>query len=418
MLTREHAIYALDGDRVVPDRLMTKTHAHYVGIAEAMLTIYRGGIGKPRSALHAAVRRLFDNDPDCRPQRIEAFCKLLDDPPGTKFNTDSRGKAAALRCKVFRLGSEFHPLVKHKEGLFENVEGPVKTQIALQVGYASWEELEQDLFTDVFEYNRLLSFTGFDSPQSLLARYNVAQVQVALSNATRLTVCARADFKRIITQAKLARLLHTITAPPPENPHAEYVIELAGPASVLVETRRYGMDMAKFLPSLLACRDWSMYAEIRMPRHRRPLRLELSPRDSLHSNVLPPEEFDSAFEERFDAKWGDEKREGWLHKREGDILDRAQTVTIPDFSFYHDDGRRAFLEIAAYWTPEYIRDKSEKLKLFADAPIILALPEAAAKKWPTMPQNVLLYKTALNINAVLEALNRVAPPHPSGSLGK
>ncbi len=416
MLTREHAIYALDGNSVVPDRLMTKTHAHYVGMAEAMLTIYRNGIGKPRYELHTAVRRLFDKDPDCRPQRIEAFFKLLDDPPGTKFDTDTRGKAAALRCKVFRLGSKFHPLVEHKEGLFEYEEGPVKAQIAQEVGYNSWVELEPELFTDVFEYNRLLSFAGFDKPQELLSRYNVAQVQVALFNATRLTVRARTDFKQIITQAKLARLLHAITAPPPENSQGEYIIEFAGPASVLIETRRYGVDMAKFLPGLLACRDWSMHAEIHIPRHRRPLQLDLSPTDKLNTHVLPPEKFDSAIEESFDSKWGSEKREGWLLKREGDILNRAQTVIIPDFSFYHDDGRRAYLEIAGYWTPEYIRNKSEKLKLFADAPIILALPETAARKWPDMPQNILLYKTALKINAVLETLERVAPTRPAEAL--
>jgi uncharacterized protein len=173
--------------------------------------------------------------------------------------------------------------------------------------------------------------------------------------------------------------------------------------------------MAKFLPSLLACGDWSMRADMRMPGHRRLFRLELSPKDNLHTHVLPPEEFDSAIEETFDAKWAEEKRNGWIRRREGAMLDRAQTVIIPDFSFCHDDGRRAFLEIAAYWTPEYIRRKSEKLKLFADAPIILALPENAAKKWPEMPPNVLLYKTALKINAVLEALERVAPPRPAAS---
>jgi len=412
MLTREHAIYEIDGNKIVPDRLWQKAHAHYVGMAEAMLNIYRNGIGKTRQEIHTAVRHLFDSDPDCPPRRIEAFCKLLDDPPGAKFDTDTRGKAAALRCKTFRLGSKQHPLVAHKVGLFEYEEAKVKAQIAQELGYASWENLAPELFADVFEYNRLLSFTGFDTPQALLARYNVAQVQVALFNATRLTVRARADFKQIITQAKLARLLHFITAPPPENPQGDYVIEFTGPASVLIETRRYGVDMAKFLPGLLACSAWSMHAEIHIPRYYRHLKLDLSPQDKLHSTVLPPSEFDSALEEGFDEKWGDQKRDGWLHKREGDMLQRAQRVIIPDFSFYHEDGRRAYLEIAGYWTPEYIHDKSEKLKLFADSPLILAIPEPAAKQWPDMPQNVLLYKTALKINAVLDALARVVPPSP------
>lgn len=414
MLTRELAVNTIDGDKVVPDRLMQTDHAHYVGLADTMLQIYREGIGKTRQELHQAVTRLFDDEPDCPPRRIEAFCKLLDDPPSAKFDTDTRGKAAALRCKVFRLAAKFHPLVTHKERLFENEEIPVKTQISQELGFATWDELQPQLFVDVFENNRLLSFAGFENPQALLARYNVAQVQVALFNATRLTVRASDDFKTIIRQAKLARLLHTITARPADNPKGAYTIVFDGPISGMVETHRYGVDMAKFLPSLLACRDWTMHAELRIPPYRRLFHLDLSPKDHLHTHVLPPEEFDSALEEGFAAKWGEEKHNGWKQKREGEMLHRAQTVIIPDFSFYHDDGRRAYLEIAAYWTPEYIRNKSEKLKLFADIPIIVALPEAAARKWPDMPTNILLYKTALKINAVLEALERVVPLRPAG----
>ncbi|MBX3420361.1 MAG: DUF790 family protein [Pirellulaceae bacterium] len=50
------------------------------------------------------------------------------------------------------------------------------------------EQIERELFADVIEFHPLESLAGFDSPAALLARYDVAQVQVCLYRATQLTV--------------------------------------------------------------------------------------------------------------------------------------------------------------------------------------------------------------------------------------
>src|SRR5439155_16784412 len=117
-----------------------------------------------------------------------------------------------------------------------------------------WEEIEAELYLDVIDQQRLLSFQGGEDPPALLARYNVAQVQACLYRAERLTITATSDFKTILRHAKLARLLHEIERRGPSN----YRILLTGPASVLEGTRRYGVSMARFLPSLLGCKGWSL----------------------------------------------------------------------------------------------------------------------------------------------------------------
>ena len=191
-------------------------------------------------------------------------------------------------------------------------------------------------------------------------------------------------------------------------------VELAGNANAIqplhakIATLKEELDA---LPSLIACQDWIMRAEIHRGRAHRRYFLDLKA-GQLHADH-DVEEFDSAFEEKFCAKWGAAPRSGWTIHREADVLHQGQTAFIPDFSFQHEDGRRVFLEIAAYWTPEYVQTKSAKITLFPDAPLLLAMPERHAKKWSELPRHVLLFKSALKINAVVEALDRVAPASPS-----
>jgi len=187
-------------------------------------------------------------------------------------------------------------------------------------------------------------------------------------------------------------------------------VELAGNANAIqplhakIATVKEELDA---LPSLIACQDWIMRAEIHRGRAHRRYFLDLKA-GQLHADH-DVEEFDSAFEGKFCAKWGAAPRSGWTIHREADVLHQGQTAFIPDFSFQHEDGRRVFLEIAAYWTPEYVQMKSAKIDLFPGAPLLLAMPQRHAKKWSELPPHVLLFKSALKINAVVEALERVLP---------
>jgi predicted nuclease of restriction endonuclease-like RecB superfamily len=125
--------------------------------------------------------------------------------------------------------------------------------------------------------------------------------------------------------------------------------------------------------------------------------------------MAAPPEFDSSVEEAFAKKWGTEAREGWSLRRAGRILQRGQTVFVPDFVLNHLDGREVLLEIVGFWTPEYLQAKIEKLKLFEDQGILLAAAGKVASKWKDKPAGLILYKSALKLDAVLEALNAPRP---------
>ena len=361
-----------------------------------MLEIYRSGAGRTRGELHRAVERLLEDEPECPPRRVDAFCKLLDE--AGEFHSDPRG-ASALRLKVFSLASPLHPLVGERDGLFEHTEAAVKEEIARELG-RPWGEIERDLYADVLDQHRLVSFEGYPDAAALLSRYNVAQVQACLYRATKVVVHAKADLKSILRHAKLAKLLHTIVRRGP----GEYVIELSGPASVLSHTRRYGVDFAKFLTALLACRDWTMSAHLTAPWGQ-PVRLALTSNDGLKSNLPAPEEFDSGVEEGFAAKFGAE-RNGWKLERESEVLYEGQTVFVPDFVLRHQDGTEVLVEIVGFWTPEYLAAKRETLQRFRGRKILVAVAEANVREGAAIPEGFLTYKTALKIEPVLEALEK------------
>ena len=277
MLTREHAIARIEDGIVVPDRLIRSKHAHYSALAKSAARVYEEGRGRTRRELHSAIHRVFANELDCPIRRIDSFCKLLDER-GT-FETDEKGLASKLRREVFRKASAHHPLVSHVDKLFGNAEFKVKDLIASSFS-KSWMELQEGMFRDLIENHTLLEFQPFANPVELLSRYNIAQTQVALFDAVEVIVQMREDFKSIVRYAKLARLMHRI-----QRTSDGYRIALDGPASLLQNTSRYGVSMAKFLPGLLSCRGWSLSASIRKPKWGR-LRLLLDAECGLNSSVV------------------------------------------------------------------------------------------------------------------------------------
>jgi predicted nuclease of restriction endonuclease-like RecB superfamily len=396
MLTRELAIADYDNGQVHPDRLTRRSHAHYVAHAQKMLQVYHHGPGRTRRELHRAVHAVFAEETDCPVRRIDAFCKLLDDV--STFARGRRGLAAALRRHVFRRAAALHPLVRSADRLFQHDEAAAKAAIAEELGF-SWEAIDQQLFADVPECHRLTAFRGYPTAEALLARYTVAQVQVALFRAAEMIVWATDDFKTLVRYAKLAGLMHTIR----RLGDSRYEIRFDGPASVLRGTRRYGVAMARFLPALIACRGWRLHAVLQTHRPGWLVSLDLSPTDGLHSHLPAPREFDSRVEENFARSWGG-KRQGWLLEREGELLHQGQKVFVPDFVLRHDDGRTVLLELVGFWTPEYLQAKFQTLRTFQDRPILVAVAESASRRLGELPPEAIRFKNALRPEDVLDRL--------------
>jgi predicted nuclease of restriction endonuclease-like RecB superfamily len=139
-------------------------------------------------------------------------------------------------------------------------------------------------------------------------------------------------------------------------------------------------------------------------RHGRPY--SLSPANGLKPIDAKEEDFDSSIERTFSQKWGSGRRDGWQLNHEDEVLWRGQRSFVPDFSFTHEDGRKVLFEIAGYWSEEYQSAKRETLRLFSDAKIILAVPAASAEMYDDLGVPMIVYKSGIKLEPVLEALKR------------
>lgn len=398
MLTKQESIEAFDfRDRtVVPDRLTRQAHGHYVPLADAMLQIYQQNVGQTRRKLHQLVGASLRGLEDCPTRRIAAFCKLLDD--ASEYHRDKAGSAARLRQRVFTLAAGRHPLVTSSDQLFDHCEQETKQMIAAELKL-SWSQIEDQLFADVIEFHRLKTAPQEISGTDLLARYNVAQTQATLYGAISMTVWSRGDFKTILRYAKLARLMHRI-----DRHRDAYCFQFDGPASVVRNTRRYGVAFAKFLPGLLAADDWRMQAVVLGPRSVE-FSLRLSSNDGLRSPIAA-DDFDSQVEESFATQWQQTETAGWTLRREATVLHEGQTVFLPDFTLVHPQHGEALLEIVGFWTPEYLREKAVTLRRFQNhGRLILAVAENVSDSLPQLDLPTVTYKTRLLPKQILELLN-------------
>lgn len=398
MLTREEAWSEVKGDRIVSDTLTPAAHGHYVGLAEEMLAIYREGAGETRENLHRSIEQLFFGEENCPPQRVKAFCKLLDSK--SEFDGAEGDAAAQLRMRVFALAAAKHPLVVQPQTLLDCSETAVKQEIAESLG-ESWPEIERRLFSDVFALHRLTAFRGYPSAQALLRRYNEAQLQAVLYDATEMRIVARADYKQIVRAVKLGRLMYTVVRC---DPGFEFIID--GPMSVVRETRRYGVLMAGIIPMLLACKDWEMSARIRrFPRTNWQPHLVLRS-GQYYSSLEAPPEFDSQLERTFMQKWGSEPRDGWTLKRESEPRFAGQKAIFPDFAFEHENGARVLFEIIGFWRREYLDVKREHVLQLRGEPLLLAIRDDAVEEFGDLGIPIVPFKSSLKLDAVHRALSQ------------
>jgi len=366
MIRSEQSIVAYDfmKRQVVPDRLLRGRDAAYLQVAQQCIAIYRQGVGRVRQELHGDVEDCLGRIPGCPPRRISAFCKLLDDAGEYAIST---GKAAALRKRVFSIAATLHPIVERREGIFENEVLDAQAKVANEIGL-SWQEIEDRLFDDVIELQKLKQFPDALTPAAMLSRYNLAQTQAALYKATRVRIDAFAQAPTIIRQAKLAGLMHRVgrIRKPEDKSAIGYRMILDGPVSSMRESTRYGIGFAKLLPTLLACQQWDLLADVIGPQDRH-FELRINPSDRLTSESAEPPEFDSDLERRIAELWENDPVEGWRFARDQEFLVQGQQVFTPDFILTDNSGVTIYIEVVGFWTPEYLNEKQQRLEQFAIA---------------------------------------------------
>jgi uncharacterized protein len=381
----------------------------YLALAQKLIALFVEHKGFTRGELQEALKNHLADSPDYLIHR--GLSKLLLDRAEFTIARKTGVEPKTLRAALFRRATENAPVVLWPDMLYPVTKQDILNAVALELN-TDTETVATEMYADLPQ-NHLLSTFEPPTPAWLLNRYNVALAQGMLYKCVRMRLTAYrnipARYKQLFKFIKFYRLLHSITG----DLHSGYEILLDGPVSMFRLSRKYGLQMATFLPALLLCTKWKMEAEILTDGDRKRYFVLSSDQHPLESHYKDAAQYDSLLEERFAERFT-KLQTAWRLERETEIVNLKDTVFIPDFTFKHqEDGRVALLEIVGFWRSDYLRRKLDKLRRAGLPNLVIAVSatlKVSEDDFWDVPGSVFFFKTAINPQEVLKRLEEVALP--------
>lgn len=367
MLPSELLMQRYQGAEVIPRRLPLR--ADTVAMAAELIALFQAAQGSTRGELQTQLHELEGEQTDYRIRRGLAY--LLQTAFST-FETRCPLDPVVLRQRVFAHAAKRIPSPLSSRAVLTEMAEVLSREYE---GDFSPEQLQASLYADLPEQQILSSFEA-PSPETLLHRYNLSQVQGVLYRASQVVITAHrndpGEYKLLFRYGKLFGLMAYIEG---DADHG-FTLTIDGPTSVLRPSTRYGLALAKLLPALLHVSRWSLTAMLLPPtRFNLPeARLSLDTSCGLVSHYPPGKPHDSMLEQAFAERWATTKTP-WRLEREVDLIPLPGSVMVPDFRLVHPDGRAFLLEIVGYWRPEYLRKKFAQVRRAGRTDLILAISE-------------------------------------------
>ncbi|MFL6277922.1 MAG: DUF790 family protein [Blastocatellia bacterium] len=394
MLTSDLAMNRVRSGRVEPFAI-NPADKSYLEMASDLIAIFAEHAGERRAELDRELDEYVGNGTDYR--ILRGLIKLLLD--ACEFETASPVLPSEIRRALFSKARRHHPVTAN-EALRTRLIQETAAELRCAV-----EAVEANLFADLFENQRLVSFNEMRA-RELLDLYNLAQAQALFYRATemrlRIEPQMAAGFRRIFDAIKAYRLIHTITG----SPSRGYEVRLDGPVSLFHQSQKYGIQMAVFLPALLLCQGWRMRAEIVLKQGKR-VTFELDSRTTnLRSHYLDDISYKPAIEEKLLAGWA-KSESPWAIRPGKEVIDLGACAFIPDFIITHEDGRVFYLELLGFWTPRHLDERVAEFVRAGFSRYLLAVSEelrGSRDKPLSLPVNVITYKSALAPAAIRAAL--------------
>ena len=411
MLRSEHVMARLNRGRLVPHRL-SPDDQRVTDVASELCDLYAAHVGLPRSSLERELTvREEDLGPGLDARRgfkiVRALAKLLEER--ASWTEPTEADPYTLRTRIFELAAALPEPPGTEPGLLESpTREDVLSRVAVETGV---EEPAAFMYADR-QGAQLLGDFDRPSPEELVRRYNVAQVQGVLYSARDLVVDLGegADARLVFHYVKLLGLIYRLE--PLSRGHR---LHLDGPLSIFGGTRKYGLRLAKFLPGLLMTSPWRLSAKVEWKGRDAILELD-SKKSGLESHYLGPKVEREADDTReaFIRAWERTKDTGgWELERGGDVLPFPQkkSALVPDFTLRHaGTGEVVHLEILGFWSE---RNLVERVALIREAGeqgyrVLLAASERLGASQEALSGavegGVVPFKDRLAAKAVLAAL--------------
>ncbi len=406
MLPTDLLSHRQTGETIIPKKL--KIDAKNLSIAREMINCFQEKLGKTQGELDKRLQSIEGDDPNYRLKR--GLAHILRGSFST-FEIISPLEPIELRNRVFTTAAEVVPSIKSTELILENLATKLSQELNREVVP---DEIRKGLYADLQE-NRILTQFDATTPEALLHRYNLSQVQGIFYKASHIELNAHrndpGEYKLLFRYVKLFQLMTYIEGDADQG----FTLTIDGPYSLFKPSTRYGLALAKMLPALLHVTKWSLHATL---QNRDSFsgawkigRFSLNSDCDLVSHYPPGKPYDSMLEASFAERWAKLKTE-WKLEREVDLIPIPGSVMIPDFRLVHPNGESYLLEIVGYWRPEYLRKKFAQVRSAECDNLILAVSERlnlekAGVKIKDVPVPIVWFKDKLLPKSVLEVLNSI-----------
>lgn len=403
MLPTDLLINRQSGEEIIPKRLPLSEGA--IALATEQINCFQESLGITQGELDNKLSELEGDSPDYRVKR--GLAHLLKNSFST-FEIISPLEPQQLRQRTFSLATKSIPVPANRNKTLETLASSLSDELNREVLPS---EILKGLYADLQE-NRILTELDTPTPEDLLHRYNLSQVQGIFYRASQINLTAHrnvpGEYKLLFRYLKLFQLMAYIEG---DADHG-FTISIDGPASLFKSSTRYGLALAKMIPALLHVSKWSMKAtlEKRDPYSgvRKKGTFRLDDKCGLVSHYSKGKPYDSMLEEAFAKRWEKTKTE-WELEREVELIPIPGSVMIPDFRVVHPDGRVYILEIVGFWRPDYLKKKFYQVRTSGVDNLILAISERlnldkAGIKTTDVPAKIIWFKDRLSPKAVLDVL--------------
>ena len=263
------------------------------------------------------------------------------------------------------------------------------------------EDLQESLFADLPGERVVAAPAQPLSAMEVALRCNLTIVQEMLFRAAIVRVEVEGNARVLVRHAKWRGLICTVVERPDGTSAS---VEVSGPFALFRNTRLYGRALGELVPLLAWCPRFRLQAECVFGG--RPLTLQLGAGDPIFPSAAP-RRYDSLLEERF-AREFRRLAPAWDVIREPKPVVAAGTLIFPDFALQHrvDPTRRWLVEIAGFWTPDYV---TRKLALYRRArlpSLIFCIDEDRNCSEADLPPGarVIRYRRRVDPAAVLRAI--------------
>ncbi|MGD8565959.1 MAG: DUF790 family protein [Candidatus Bathyarchaeota archaeon] len=362
-------------------------------IAQLLIQKYHSYVGEKKKTIKEYVSEIEDSGYDYR--FIRGLSTLLD--RRSIFKCDIKFDPAELRRRLYITSNKvgIPTTTEQRSRIIESVASEMKI---------SPNEVEESFYADLDAELVLKEFVPLQ-PQELLKEYNLSLTQTLLFSSTELDFTVSGNWQRIFYNIKRLGLIYE--ARRNENTW----VKIDGPVSLFKLTNRYGTSLAKLLPIIIHNPDWIIKAKILWKYTNRIYSFEA--KSQTHAKMLrkletEPVKYDSMVERDFATRFQALKSR-WILRREPEPLPAGKYVMIPDFTFERGD-IKIYMEVAGFWTTEYLKRKIMKLQKIDVNMIIAADEDLMCEELSKLDKgerfNIIYYKKKIPLPPILGHLEK------------